>query len=302
MGQLWIGWPKAFKGIPERTGDDMAKKKETAPAVLLDIREAQQAFEQLAAELEQLDDSKVHPLRVDLQLAAAVAYSIANRDNTDPRRARLVAVAQVGVFDIAVLDRLPTMALAAWHARRMQLLTMEAATVARVSEAHMKEAQVTRGRMLRVLTYYYEDHEEHGDLVELDREAPGQRAGRWQARFVAGGGRQVTMSLAEDGGQADHARGHDHGEHGVDEKRPPDSADGLDHTRPHARPPVCQTRLWPPAFVPAETSSRHSLQIVSRRQQARSAFVQCCAGRTGRVAAAVPAGTAVCGAGIRNCL
>jgi len=151
----------------------MAKKKETVPAALLDIREAQQAFERLAAKLKQLADGKLHPVRVDLQLAAAVVYSIALRDNTNPRRARFVSVAQVGVFDIAVLDGLPTMALAAWHVRRMQVQTMQAASVARVTEAHLKEAQLTRGRMLRVLTYYYEDHEEHGKRIDAIRAGTG---------------------------------------------------------------------------------------------------------------------------------
>ena len=151
----------------------MTKKKETVQPEPLDVGAAEQAFEQLEPDLMGLDASQLQPVRVDLQLSAAVAYSVATRDSAGDRRAKLALVAQSGVFDLAVLDRLPLIALAAWHVRRMQMEAMQGASGARVPEATLKDAQQTRGRMLRVLTHYYEDHPDYGKKIAAIRAGTG---------------------------------------------------------------------------------------------------------------------------------
>lgn len=149
------------------------KKKETVQAESLDVGAAEQAFLQLQPDLLRLDGSQLQPVRVDLQMCAAVAYSVAIRDNADARRAKLALVAQGGVFDLAVLDRLPLIALAAWHVRRKQTEALEAASGARVLEATLREAQQTRGRMLQVLTHYFGDHPAYSKRITAIRAGTG---------------------------------------------------------------------------------------------------------------------------------
>lgn len=151
----------------------MASKKASLQASPLDVGAAQQAFEELQSELLQLNAAQLQPVRVDLQLTSAIVYSVATRDNTGNRRARLALVAQGGSFDITLLDRLPLMALAAWHTRRQQIEAVDAASNARVAEVTLKEAQAARSRMLRVLTYYFEDHVEYSKRIAAIRAGSG---------------------------------------------------------------------------------------------------------------------------------
>ena len=64
------------------------------------------------------------------------------------------------------------------------------------------------------------------------------------------------MALTERRGHGDDGRGQNDGEHGKNEKWPPGSDDGLDRTQPHVEPPVRQTRLWLPGFVPEKNRSQ----------------------------------------------
>lgn len=139
----------------------------------MDVGAVQAAFEQLQPELMKLDASVVMPVRVELQMSAAVAYSVAIRDSATERRNKLALVAQEGLFNMATLDRLPLVALAAWHVRRKQKEAMDAASTARVPEATLKQAQQTRSNMLHVLTYYYESHAEYGKRIEAIRAGSG---------------------------------------------------------------------------------------------------------------------------------
>ena len=151
----------------------MVAKKNVIQAEPLDIGAAQQAYEQVLPELEQLTNNSLLPVRADLQLASAVAYSVAVRDSAEPRRSRLAMVAQGTVFTLTVLDRIPILALATWHVRRKQVEAVEAASKARIAEATLKEAQVTRRRMLKVLSHYFEDHPDYGKRITAIRAGTG---------------------------------------------------------------------------------------------------------------------------------
>jgi len=82
-------------------------------------------------------------------------------------------VAQGTVFTLTVLDHIPILALATWHVRRKQVEAVESASTARIDEATLKEAQVTRRRMLKVLTHYFEDHPVYGKQITAIRAGTG---------------------------------------------------------------------------------------------------------------------------------
>ena len=151
----------------------MVTKKSVVQPEALDVGAAQLAFEQLLAELEQLDERGLQSVRVELQLAAAIAHSVAMRDKADARRNKLALVAQGSVFNLSVLDHLPLIALAAWHVRRKQLEAADAASVARVAENTLRESQLTRKRMLQVLTHYFEEHPVYGKRISAIRAGTG---------------------------------------------------------------------------------------------------------------------------------
>lgn len=151
----------------------MGTTQSSVQAESLDVGAAEQAFNQLLPELQALPAHRLQPVRVELQLTAAIAYSVAQRDQAEARRNQLALVSQGTIFSLAILDRLPTIALAAWHARRKQVEAVAAASSARVPEDTLKEAQATRTRMLRVLTHYFEDHPEHGKRVTMIRAGSG---------------------------------------------------------------------------------------------------------------------------------
>jgi hypothetical protein len=151
----------------------MVAKKNIVQAEPLDVGAAQQAYEQVLPELEQITDGSLLPVRSDLQLSSAVAYSVAVRDSAEPRRSRLAMIAQGNVFTLTVLDRIPLLALATWHVRRKQVEAVEAASKARIVEATLKEAQITRRRMLKVLSHYFEDHPDFGKRITAIRAGTG---------------------------------------------------------------------------------------------------------------------------------
>lgn len=141
----------------------MSKKTISRPVKpsKLDLESTAGAFEALRPELDAIPRGEVISLRVDPQLAAAFAFSVARRDSAPERRARLAALEPTGLFHAVELDRLLTCSLATFHARRRQLEVSDVASGARVPEAMLRDAQERRARMLRVLEYYFGDLPEH---------------------------------------------------------------------------------------------------------------------------------------------
>ncbi|MDF2698046.1 MAG: hypothetical protein K0S65_6429, partial [Labilithrix sp.] len=118
---------------------------------------AKAAFEALRPTLEALPREELLPIRLDVQLAAAIAHSVGVRDTAEPRRARFQALAKAGGFDVDDVDRLPRAALAVWYARQQQQQRDALSSEALVSAVVVKDAQIVRGRMLRVLEHYFDD-------------------------------------------------------------------------------------------------------------------------------------------------
>ncbi|MEI7891675.1 MAG: hypothetical protein WCI05_01205 [Myxococcales bacterium] len=132
------------------------------------VSEAKTAFEMLEGRLSALGRDELLPVRVDIQLVAAVAHSLAHRDSAKVRRERLERLAAAGMFDMKHLDDLLLLALAAWHARRQQLQQEALASQAAVTELVVKGAQQLRARMLRVLEHCFADDPKVGpELVAI---------------------------------------------------------------------------------------------------------------------------------------
>ncbi|MBX3199404.1 MAG: hypothetical protein KF894_14820 [Labilithrix sp.] len=134
---------------------------------------ARAAFELLRPTLEAMPREGLTPIRLDVQLAAAIAHSVGIRDGAEPRRTRLQAVAKSGLFDLADFDRLPNVALAVWHARQQQQRTGALSSEAVVPVVIVKDAQAVRGRMLRVLEHYFDDDAEVGPRLLAIRSGGG---------------------------------------------------------------------------------------------------------------------------------
>ena len=121
------------------------------------MSEARKAFERLEPALKALSPGELIAPRVDVQRAAAIAFSIAVRDSAAERRARFVKLADAGFFEIAALDELRTQALATWYARAEQVRVSSLSSDAKVAEPVLRDAMELRGRMLRVLGYFFDD-------------------------------------------------------------------------------------------------------------------------------------------------
>jgi hypothetical protein len=134
---------------------------------------AKAAFEKLRPTLEAMPREELMPVRVDVQLAAAIAHSIGIRDGAEPRRTRLQAAAKSGLFDLAVFERLPNVALAVWYARQQQQQAGAVSSEAVVPVVIVKDAQTVRGRMLRVLEHYFDDDADVGPRLVSIRSGTG---------------------------------------------------------------------------------------------------------------------------------
>jgi len=136
-------------------------------------QQASNAFAALEPELDRVPASSLTPLRVDPQRVAAIAHSVAERDEQPPRLEKFTALSTVGLFDLKQLGRLRTIALATWHARQQQLRHAEFASGAALPEAVFRDAHATRAAMLRVLEYHLGDTADVGPHLEYIRSGTG---------------------------------------------------------------------------------------------------------------------------------
>ena len=81
----------------------------------IDPAQAETAFNQLQPELNKLKPSDLRNVSVEVQDAAVVALGLAQRDNASPRKERFEGLAGTAHFDLALLEGLSNLALAAWH-------------------------------------------------------------------------------------------------------------------------------------------------------------------------------------------
>ncbi len=138
-----------------KTKQPSAKAKALkATLAIIELGAARAAFDALADEINAIASNDVAPRRIDMQRAAAVAYTVALRDAHPLRRAEFEALAKIGRYNLATLDRLPRLALAAWYARQSQVQVQFRASAASVPEEAVRNGQLIRTRMLRVVDYW----------------------------------------------------------------------------------------------------------------------------------------------------
>ncbi len=175
IGAAEIGHLRGERGHPCPERQIMAKRQRSGAVepTELEVSEARKAFERLESALKGLSPGELVAPRVDVQRAAAIAFSIAVRDGGAERRAKFVKLAEAGFFEIAALDELRTRALAAWYARAEQVRISSLSSDAKVPEPVLRDAMELRGRMLRMLGYFFDDDAELGPEIAVIRRGSG---------------------------------------------------------------------------------------------------------------------------------
>jgi hypothetical protein len=118
---------------------------------------AQQAFLALEPELEALVTGSPKHVALDVQLAGAVAHSVATRDLQPQRFAMFERLARAELYDIELPARIDQLALATWFTRQRQLGRLALHSAASVPLDMVRTAQRQRRRMLRVLDHWLDD-------------------------------------------------------------------------------------------------------------------------------------------------
>jgi hypothetical protein len=121
---------------------------------------AEQAFLALAPELEAFTGAIGQRVLVDVQVASAVAHSVALRDREPERRSSFQRLADVELYDMTLPQRVGQLALATWFTRQRQLGRLALTSAASVPPDTLRKAQLTRRRMLKVLEHWFDDDPE----------------------------------------------------------------------------------------------------------------------------------------------
>lgn len=121
--------------------------------------EARTAFETCEPQLLALDPLEVEVPRVNVQRAAAVAHSIAVRDQNPARITAFEQLGSIGLYDRDRPTRIATLSLATWFIRQQQLGHRVLNSNATVPQDVLRAAQLLRRRMLSVLEYWLRDDE-----------------------------------------------------------------------------------------------------------------------------------------------
>ena len=110
---------------------------------------------------------------VDLQDAGLVTLDLVQRLSAAEYARRLAQLEGVGEIAPGLLTRATTLAWASIHARRKFVLQSETASEAKVPAALDESSRVLRDRMLRLVTYHFEDHPSLGPVVSYLRSGVG---------------------------------------------------------------------------------------------------------------------------------
>lgn len=118
------------------------------------VARGREAYEALSTLIDSLAPRGLELPRVDIQLAAAFARRVGERDLAAPRVDRFRALSRANLWSFDHLDRLPQWALATWYCHRQYLKTRGANGLRTLSEETNEAAKAVRARMLRVLEYH----------------------------------------------------------------------------------------------------------------------------------------------------
>lgn len=137
------------------------------------LHDAKHALATVTPQLKALPRDSLVGIRIDVQIAAAIAHSIADRDAYPARRDRLAEAAAVGLISPDILERVAQYSLATWYARQKQKLALATSSEAMVPPQVVRDAHAVRSRMLRVVAYYLAEHPQHGPTVAAIRSGTG---------------------------------------------------------------------------------------------------------------------------------
>ena len=124
-------------------------------SIVIDPARAEAAYQALEPELKHIPVATLEAVRIDVQLAASFAFGLAERDRAEERATELAKLVDASVLAPHPLERLEQAALAAWHARRMQLRFLKRGTTVPVPVA--EQATDTKARMLKLIDYAFGD-------------------------------------------------------------------------------------------------------------------------------------------------
>jgi hypothetical protein len=95
--------------------------------------------------------------QIDVQLASAIAHSVVLRDQQPARWAMFERLAKVELYDPALPQRVGRLALATWFTRQRQLGLLAVSSGASVPPDVLRDAQLQRRKMLKVLEHWFDD-------------------------------------------------------------------------------------------------------------------------------------------------
>ncbi len=144
---------------------------EDSSPIVIDPARAEAAYQALEPELKRIPAATLEAVRIDVQLAAAFAFGLAERDRADERAAEFDKLVVAGVLAPHPLERLEQAALAAWYARRMQRRFQDRATTVSVPVA--EQSAEVKGRMLKLIDYAFGDDSRFSPRIAAIRSGQG---------------------------------------------------------------------------------------------------------------------------------
>jgi hypothetical protein len=134
--------------------------------------EAEHAFLVLQSEIEAYTRERQRAM-VDVQIAAAIAHSVVLRDREPDRLTMFERLAGAELYDAALPDRIGQLSLATWFTRQRQLGRVALSSNASVPPDLLRNAQLKRRMMLKVLDHWFDDDPEISAEVAVIREGAG---------------------------------------------------------------------------------------------------------------------------------
>jgi hypothetical protein len=133
--------------------------------------EAEAAFLALQSEIEALREPQ--RAQIDVQRASAIAHSVVTRDQEPARLSHLERLAEVELYDLALPERVAQLARATWFVRQRQLGLVALSSAASVPPDVLRDAQLRRRTMLKVLEHWFDDDAGIAAEVAVIREGAG---------------------------------------------------------------------------------------------------------------------------------
>ena len=138
----------------------------------IDPTKAREAYDALSDVLRALRDDELIAPRVDAQLAAIHAYSVAERDRRPERAAEFHKLVAASTFAADPTGRLAQLALATWYAKQQHNRALTKGRGA-VPSPIAATADERKRRMLKLVAHFFEDHPGYGAEVAAIRAGNG---------------------------------------------------------------------------------------------------------------------------------